>query len=109
MRYRGACSHGKASVICRGDPGGRGIGGDVDPHQVASPKPDDHQTIEQLEAGGRHDEQIHRTNMRDVVAQEGLPALRWRPESSDHVLGHRRLCDLEAELEQLAVDTRCIP
>ena len=92
-----------------GDPVGRRIGGDVDPDQVASLKPDDHQAIEQLEADGRHDEQVDRTDVRDVIAQEGLPALRWRPASSDHVLGDGRLGDLEAQLEQLAVDARRTP
>ena len=91
------------------DPVGRRIGRDVDPDQVASLEPDDHQPIEQLEAGGRYDEQINRTNLRDVIAQEGLPALRWRPASSDHVFGHGRLGDLEAQLEQLAVDARRSP
>jgi hypothetical protein len=92
-----------------GDPVGRGVGRDVDPDQVTSLEPDDHQPIEQLEASGGHDEQVNRTNMRDVIAQEGLPALRWRSASSNHVLGHGRLGDLEAQLEQLTVDARRTP
>ena len=42
--------------------------------------------------------------MRSVIAEKGLPALRGRPPSSHHVLGDRRLGDLDAELEQFAVD-----
>jgi|HubBroStandDraft_6_1064221.scaffolds.fasta_scaffold203945_1 hypothetical protein len=34
-----------------------GVGGDVDPDQVTALEPDDDQPIEQLEAGGWHDEQ----------------------------------------------------
>jgi hypothetical protein len=96
MRYWGACSQGKASVIWRAIQSAVGFGSDVDPDQVASLEPDDHQPIEQLEASGRHDEQINRTNVRDMIAKEGLPALRWRPASSDHVLGHGRLTDVKA-------------
>src|SRR5262245_17767039 len=65
---------GKGLGDLAGDPVGRGIGRDVDPDQVAPLEPDDHQTIEQLEAGGWHDEQINRTNVWDVIAQEGLPS-----------------------------------
>jgi hypothetical protein len=44
-----------------------------------------------------------------VVAQEGAPSLTWWPRSLDHVFGHRRLGDLKAELEQLAVNARRSP
>jgi hypothetical protein len=43
-------------------------------------------------------------NVRRVVAQKGAPALAWWSASLDHVLGDGRLGDLEAELEQFAVD-----
>src|SRR5262245_27497990 len=75
------------------DPIARRIGGDVDPDQVAPLKPDDHQAVEQLEADRRHDKQIYRINMRDVIAQEDLPALRWRSASANHVLSDSRLGD----------------
>src|SRR5215475_7269052 len=44
-----------------------------------------------------------------MVAQECPPRLRWRSSVFDHVLGHGRLCDLKAKLEQLAVDARGAP
>src|SRR6516162_494228 len=44
-----------------------------------------------------------------MVAQEGAPALRGRVTSLRHVLGDRRLSDLEAELEQLAMNMRRTP
>jgi len=44
-----------------------------------------------------------------VVTQEGVPSLGRRPTSPDHVLRDARLSDLEAELEQLAVDARRTP
>ena len=44
-----------------------------------------------------------------MVAQEGTPCLRGRTASLDHVLRDAGLSDLEAELEQLAMDTRRSP
>ena len=92
-----------------GDPFGGRIGGDVDPHEVASLKLDDHQAIEQLEANGRHDKRINGGDVRRMIAKEGLPALgRW-PQPPLHVFGNCRLGDIEAQLEQLAMDARRSP
>jgi hypothetical protein len=41
-----------------------------------------------------------------VVAQKGAPSLGRRSTSLDHVLRDAGLGDLEAELEQLAMDAR---
>src|ERR1022692_5289409 len=49
------------------------------------------------------------TDVRRVITQEGAPSLAWRPMLLDHVLGDARLCDLEPELEQFTVNTRCAP
>ena len=49
---------GKGLGDLSGDPVGRRVGGDVDPHRLASLKPDNHQAVEQLEADRRHDKQI---------------------------------------------------
>src|SRR5262245_37673526 len=65
--------------------------------------------IEQVKANARDNEQIHGSDVRRVVAQEGAPSLTWWPRSLDHVFGHRRLGDLKAELEQLAVNARRSP
>ena len=92
-----------------GDPIRGGVGGDVDPNQVASLKADDHQAVKQLEANGRHDEHIDGGDVRGVIAEKGLPTLRWWPTSAYHVLGDSRLRDIEAQLEELAVDARGTP
>src|SRR5512143_1191949 len=65
--------------------------------------------MEQIEANGRHDEQIHGGDLRRVIAQEGAPSPSWRSTPLAHVLGNARLRDLKPELEQFAVDTRCAP
>src|SRR5262249_47840362 len=68
-----------------------------------------HQTVEQLEADRRHDEQIRGGNSRRLVAQEGGPTLTRSSGAFDHVLGDRRFGDFNAELEQLAMDPRRAP
>jgi hypothetical protein len=54
---------------------------------------------------GRNNEQVHGGDVRCVVTQEGGPSLGRRAASLDHVLRDAGLSDLEAELEQLAMDT----
>src|SRR5438093_13437195 len=44
-----------------------------------------------------------------MIAQKGLPALRRGLSSPGHVFGHRGLPDIDAKLEQFAVDPRCSP
>jgi hypothetical protein len=98
---------GKSLSDLPGDPLGGWVGGDVGPDQTASLKVDNRQPIEKLEADGRHDKHIYGGDVRGVIAEKGLPA--WRATSSYHVLGHSRLGDVDAELEQLAMDTRRTP
>src|SRR6476660_7858044 len=44
-----------------------------------------------------------------LVAEKSLPPLRWRTSPSQHVFRNRRLSDIKAELEQLAVNPRRSP
>jgi len=44
-----------------------------------------------------------------MIPQKGLPPLGRRPSPPRHVLGHTRLPDINAELEQFAVDARRAP
>ena len=44
-----------------------------------------------------------------VVAEECPPALGRRVSSPDHVLGHARLSDIDAELEEFSMDPRRSP
>jgi hypothetical protein len=48
------------------------MGGDVDPDQVASLKPDDHQTIEQLKADGRYDKQVDSADVRSMISEKDV-------------------------------------
>jgi hypothetical protein len=49
---------------------------------VAPLKANDGQPIEKPEADGRHDKHIDGGDVRRVIAEEGSPALRWRPTSA---------------------------
>src|SRR6202166_2676070 len=77
---------------------------DVDPDEVSAAEPHDNEGIEQVEADGRDDKQVHGGNVWRVVTQEGPPSLAGRPPPFDHVLGNARLRDLKPELEQFAVN-----
>src|SRR6202165_89224 len=77
---------------------------DVDPDEVSAAEPDVDEGIEQIEADGRDDKQVHGGNVWRVVTQEGPPSLAGRPPPFDHVLGNARLRDLKPELEQFAVN-----
>src|ERR1700726_5151951 len=71
--------------------------------------PQDQESIEQAKRHCRRDEHIHRSDPIRVVAEECPPALGRRVSSPDHVLGHARLSDIDAELEQLSMDPRRSP
>src|SRR6266496_3259102 len=85
------------------------MGCDVDPDKVSAGQPNDDEDIEQIEANGRNNEQVHGADVRCVVTQEGAPSLGRRSTSLDHVLRDAGLSDLKAELEQLAMDARRSP
>src|SRR5207244_4742577 len=69
----------------------------IDPDQVSAGQPNDDEDIEQIEANGRDNEQIHGGDVWCVVTQEGAPSLGRRSTSLDHILRDAGLTDLEAE------------
>jgi hypothetical protein len=70
---------------------------------------DDKKGKETLEADGGDHARVDRDDGIRMVAQKGSPALRRRSSAFDQAFGDRRLRNLEAKLEQFAVDTRCAP
>src|SRR6476661_3844454 len=80
-----------------------------EPKQLPPAMPHDQQAIEQPERDCRHDEQIHRGDAIGVIVEECLPSLGRPAWSSGHILGHTRLPDFDAELEQLSMDPRRSP
>ena len=85
--------------------GGR-ISCHVNPDQRSAAQPDYDEAIKQAEPNCRDRKQIHGRDFGGVIPQKGAPSLTGRSISLDHVLSHRRLGDLKAELEQFAMDTR---
>ena len=82
---------------------------DVDPDKFSALQSNDDEHIEQVEANGRGNEQVHGCDARRMVTQEGAPPRGGRSPSLDHILRDAGLSDLKAELEQLAVDARRSP
>jgi hypothetical protein len=62
--------------------------------------------VNQVEANGWNNEQVHGGDVGTVITQEGAPPLAGRSRPFDHVLGDAGLSDLEAKLEQFAMDAR---
>jgi hypothetical protein len=65
------------------------------------------QSIEQPERDRGHHEQVHRGNPIGMVTEERPPSLRRRPPPPHHISGHAGLTDIDAKLEELAMDSRC--
>src|SRR6476620_1718395 len=82
---------------------------DVDPDKVSALQSNDHEDIEQVEANGRGNEQVHGGDVRRMVTQEGAPSRGRRSASLDHILRDAGLRDIKAELKQLAMDARRSP
>src|SRR5467141_20396 len=82
---------------------------DAEPYDLSSAVPHDQQSIEQTKRDCRHDEQIHSGDAIGMIVEECLPSLRRRASSPGHILGHTRLPDFDAELEQLSMDPRRSP
>jgi hypothetical protein len=62
-----------------------------------------------IRTGSRHDEEVDRDDLPDVVLEEGAPGGGGRLAVTDHVLLDGRLRNLDSEPSQLADDPRCSP
>jgi hypothetical protein len=92
-----------------GNPMGAWTCGHAQPQKLAPGMLQDQKSIQQPKRDRRDYEQIHRRNAVSVIVQKGLPALRrWLP-SPHHVFCHGGLPDIDAKLEQFAMDPRCSP
>src|SRR6202035_873910 len=82
---------------------------DAKPQNMSPAVSHDQQSIEQAKRDCRHDKQIHRRDVVGMIADTRSPALRRRVSSLDHVCGHARLSDIDAELEEFSMDSRRSP
>ncbi len=83
--------------------------GHAQPQNLTAGMPQDQKSIQQPERDRGDHEQIHRRDAVRVISKKRLPSLRWRTSSSRHVLGNGGLPDIDAELEQFAMNPRCTP
>src|SRR5580692_3835731 len=72
---------------------------DTDPDQFSAIQSHYDVSVEQVEANGRDNEQVHSGDILSMVTQKSVPSLAWRPASLDHVFSDTRLRDLKPELE----------
>jgi hypothetical protein len=84
-----------------------GEGGQRNEFPPIVPQHDEH--MEQPETDGRDDEEIDGGDAGRMIAKKGLPVLGRRSATPRHIFGHRCLTNLDAELQQLAMDTRRTP
>src|SRR5215468_6783825 len=92
-----------------GSPLSRRMSGDAKV-QNAPPVVRQHQEhVQDLEPYRRHRKKVDGNHSLHVVVQEGPPSLGGRVPAPDHILAHARLADVDAELEQLAVNSRSAP
>ena len=76
-------------------------------HGIVRPPNQDEQ---QPKVDRRDHKEVHGADTGHMIAQERLPRLaRPGPATLGHVLGDRRLSDLDPELQQLAMDARRTP
>src|SRR5260370_41672723 len=68
-----------------------------------------HEYVEHPEGRGWHDEEVDGDEVGDVVLKERSPGLRRGLRATRHEPGNGALRDVEAELEQLAVNARRAP
>src|SRR4051794_29622776 len=78
-------------------------------HDASTLVSEDDQDEEQAARDRRYHEEVGGYDLSDVVRQERLPGVRWRATVADHVLRHRGLRDVDAHLQQFAVDARRTP
>ena len=80
------------------------VSGHRGPQQPSSSVAKNKKCVELFEGDRRDHKQINRCNPLGVIAKERLPALRWPIPPGHHVDRNRRLGDLKAQSEQLAMD-----
>src|SRR5262245_60469398 len=82
---------------------------DVEVHDASSIVCENNKNEEDFEPNGVDGEEVDGRELRNVILEERPPRLRWWFGASEHVLGNRRLRDLNVQLHQLAVDPGCAP
>ena len=80
--------------------------GDREVHDAPALVRQHQKPVQDLEPDRRHNEEVHRDQCLQVVAEERPSGLRRRLAVPDHVLADAGLTDLDAELQKFAVNVR---
>src|SRR4030095_737245 len=105
---RGAIPRKRFSDLpCR--PLGGGMRRHVEVNQVTPVMAHHHKYKQQAKADGPHYQKVYCYYLLNVVLQKRAPTLRRRLSLAPHLLRHRRLRDLNAQLKQLSMNPRCTP
>jgi hypothetical protein len=83
--------------------------GDAQRDQASPLMPQNDQEEQQSKVDRRDHKKVHGADTGHMIAQERLPRLARPGPTLGHVLGDGRLCDLDPELEQFAMNTRRAP
>jgi hypothetical protein len=86
----------------------RGIG-DVKVDYSPSVVGENEENVEDPESRRGYREEVDGGGFSEVIPQEGPPRLRGWPPGTWHILGDRGLCHINAQFQQLSVDTRSTP
>jgi hypothetical protein len=92
-----------------GGPGSGGMPGDVEVEDASAMVGEDHQDEQDAQVSGGNGEEVDRDEVPDMVGEECLPGLRGgyaplRHQPGDGALGH-----VDAELQELTMDSRGAP
>src|SRR5258706_12965668 len=85
------------------------MGSDVEMENSAPVMSQNQEDVEDLEPNCWHSEEIDRDQTGRVVLQKSAPSLRRRSSQPHHVLRNAGLGNLDAELEQFAMDAWSAP
>src|SRR5262249_50432672 len=83
--------------------------GDVEMNDPPSIVSQSQKHVQNLKTNRRHGEEVDRHRGLDVILKEGLPGLRGWLAPACRVLAHAGFADIDAQLEQFAMDTRRTP
>ena len=83
--------------------------GDVEVHDASALVLEHEEHVQDAKRGCGHDKEVDGNEILGVVPEKRTPGLRRRLSPTRHVARHRGFSDLEAELEQLAVNREALP
>src|SRR5450759_5338460 len=81
----------------------------VEPQQLSPPMAQDQNRKQEIKSQCRYNAHIDSGDRLSVILQKSLPSLRRRILTTHHVFRDRRLSDLKAKHQKLAMDPGCAP